>query len=112
MIPRIVAFDMIAQRDRELISEPMQSQDATDSSENADPMLSTEPTDPMLRIDPAEPMLAIDSKELRDAYESVESARELRLAMQPRYRSGCRVRNAAVRQLNDRDDANAPYEPG
>ena len=81
MIARVDAFDMIAQRERELMSAPMLSQDATDSSENADPMLSTEPTDPMLRIEPTDPMLASESTDLRDAYESAESAPRLRLAM-------------------------------
>ena len=64
---RVAAFDMIAQRDRELMIAPRLSQDATDSSENADPMLSTEPTDPMLRADPTDPMLATESTDLREA---------------------------------------------
>lgn len=85
MIARVVAFDKIAQRERELISAPTLSQDATDSSENADPMLSTEQKEPMLRMEPAEPMLAIESAEPREAYESVESAPDVRLAMEPRY---------------------------
>jgi hypothetical protein len=76
---------MIAQRDRELMSAPTLSQDATDSSENADPMLSTEPTEPMLRIDPAEPMLAIESTDLREAYESGDSSECVRRAIPPRY---------------------------
>jgi hypothetical protein len=67
MIAHVAALDMIAQRERELISAPMLSQDATDSRENADPMLSTDPTEPMLRMEPADPMLAIESTDLRDA---------------------------------------------
>jgi hypothetical protein len=67
MIARVAAFDMIAQRERELMRAPMLSQDATDSSENADPMLSTEPTEPMLRMEPADPMLTTESTDLREA---------------------------------------------
>lgn len=80
MIAQAAAFDMIAQHERELNSAPMLNQDATDSSENADPMLSTEPTDPMLRMLPADPILAIESTDLREAYESEESFFEVRLA--------------------------------
>ena len=81
MIARVAACDMIAHRDRELISAPTLSQDATDSNENAEPMLSTDPKDPMLRMEPADPMLAIESTEPRDAYESAESVPEVGLAM-------------------------------
>lgn len=80
MIARVVAFDMIDQREREPMSAPRLSRDATDSSENAEPTLSTDPTEPMLSAEPTEPMLATESTDLRDAYERTESS-DARLAM-------------------------------